>query len=210
MEAAPDARLYLVTPERFEPDAFTADLARLFDTVPVACIRLSLGAVAEEDDWRRMANHLMPVCHEADVPLVIAEHYRLVQPLGLDGVHLAQGGPPVRAVRKELGKDAILGAAAGASRHAGMTLAEAGADYVSLGPVGETGALGGGETAPDDLFAWWSEMIETPVVAEGGAGPEEARRLAETADFIVPDRRLWETPERLLPALREMAEILAG
>ncbi|MEM0923601.1 MAG: thiamine phosphate synthase [Pseudomonadota bacterium] len=207
MEQDRPARLYLVTPDRFEPKEFARDLEVLFETVPVACLRLALGA-ADEESWRAAVNHLLPACHAAEVALVITDHYRLVQPLGLDGVHLEKGSAPVRAVRKELGKDAIIGAAGGASRHLGMSLAEAGADYVSLGPVGDTGALGAGERAEDTLFAWWAEMIETPVVAEGGAGPDAARRLAETADFLVPDRRLWDG-DALLPTLREMAEILA-
>ncbi|MEM9043463.1 MAG: thiamine phosphate synthase [Pseudomonadota bacterium] len=201
------ARLYLVTPDQFEPEAFAHDLAKLFDKVPVACLRLDLGG-APEDDWRHAANHLLPVCHEADIALVIAEHYRMVQPLGLDGVHLRRGVTPVRSVRKDLGGDAIIGAEAGASKHTGMTLAESGADYVTLGPVAETGALGGDEIAGQDLFQWWSEMIETPVVAEGGVDLETARRLAPHADFLVPDRTLWHRPEELIPTLTKMTALL--
>ena len=104
----------------------------------------------------------------------------------------AAAGQPLREVRKALGADRIVGAFAGASRHRGMTLAEAGADYVAFGPVGETGLLGDEERAPDDLFAWWSEMIETPCVAEGGVTEADAARLCATADFVVPDRRLWD------------------
>ena len=132
------------------------------------------------------------------MPLLVAEHWRLVVPLGLDGVHLGQGlgigRTPLRDVRKALGAERIVGAFAGASRHRGMTLAEAGADYVAFGPVGETGLLGAEEHAPDELFEWWSEMIETPSVAEGAVTETDAARLAAFADFIVPDRRLWDDP----------------
>ncbi|MEM9099904.1 MAG: thiamine phosphate synthase [Pseudomonadota bacterium] len=202
------ARLYLVTPDQLEPESFAADLARLIATVPIACLRLDLGG-APEDDWRQAANHLLPVCHEADIPLVIAEHYRMVQPLGLDGVHLRRGVTPVRSVRKDLGADAIVGAEAGASKHTAMTLAESGADYIALGPVAETGSLGGEDLAEADLFAWWSEMIETPVVAEGAVNLDAAQKLAPFVDFLVPDRTLWHQPEDLLPTLKEMAALLA-
>ena len=137
-------------------------------------------------------NHLLPVCHGSDVPLVVAEHWRLVEPLGLDGVHLAIGRTPVRDVRKALGADRIVGAFAGASRHKGLTLAEAGADYVAFGPAGETGLLGDEARAADDLFEWWSQMIEVPSVAEGGLAEADALRLSALADFLVPDRRLWD------------------
>ncbi|MEO1494917.1 MAG: thiamine phosphate synthase [Pseudomonadota bacterium] len=190
MTDAPPERLYLVTAQSLEPEVFAPTLAAALAALPVACVRLDLGG-AEEDMWRRAANHLIEPCHAADVALIITDHYRLVEPLGLDGVHLT-GRASVRDVRKALGRDRIVGAFAGSSRHDGMVLAEAGADYVAFGPVGETGALGDETRAEDDLFTWWAEMIETQSVAEGGVSPEDAARLADAADFIVPDRRVWD------------------
>jgi thiamine-phosphate pyrophosphorylase len=194
MSEHPRERLYLVTPGRVEPVTFAPVIARALATGVVACLRLDLGE-APEEEWRAAVSALLPLCHEADVPLVIAEHWRLVAPLGLDGVHLGQGRTPLREVRRALGAERIIGGFAGASRHKGMTLAEAGADYVAFGPVGETGLLGDEERAPDDLFQWWSEMIETPSVAEGGVTAADAARLSGIADFVVPDRRLWDAPD---------------
>lgn len=186
-------RLYLVTPARPGPE-FVPLLERALAEAPVACLRIDLGD-APEADWRAAIDLLMPPCHAADVAVVVANHWRLVEPLGLDGVHLLDSRASMRDVRKALGADRIIGAWAGASRHRGMVLAEAGADYVAFGPVGETGLLGDDERADDELFRWWSEMIETPCVAEGGVGEAEAARLATSTDFIVPDRRLWEAPD---------------
>ncbi|MDH3666807.1 MAG: thiamine phosphate synthase [Paracoccaceae bacterium] len=203
------AQLYLVTPRTFDPAA----LARAFETAlaahPIACLRIDLGE-AEEDAWRQAINHLMPVAHAHDVALVIAEHHRLVGPLGLDGVHLGTSRTPIREVRKALGRERIIGAFAGASRHRGITLAEAGADYVSLGPVAQAGALGNGKLADDDLFQWWAEMIETPAVAEGGLGPADAARLAPYADFLVPDPKIWTDPAGIEAALAPYAAAIAG
>lgn len=204
MSGAP--RLYLVTPEREAPADFAPRLARVLAAVPVACVRLSLGAEADEAAWTQAANHLLPVCHDADVALVITDHYRLVAPLGLDGVHLATARTPVRQVRKELGKDRIVGGHAGTSRHQGMVLAEADADYVSFGPV-RAGALGDGEIAADELFEWWAEVIETPSVAEGRVTLEDARRLAPIVDFVVPDRAVW-AEDDVIAALKAYADAL--
>lgn len=201
------ARLYLITPVDFDPKPFAALAARALAAHGVACLRLDLGA-APEEQWRVAANHLLPVAHAHDVALVIADHHRLVAPLGLDGVHLTASRTPIREVRKALGPDRIVGAFAGTSRHIAITLAEAGADYIALGPVGETGALGDGSRAGDDLFQWWSEMIETPVVAEGGVTPADAARLAPFADFVVPDPGVWTAPEGIEAALAPYAEAL--
>ncbi len=182
MAAPPEGvRLYLVSPPSFEPD-LPDRIARLLDGFDVACLRLALAAASEEA-VARAADALRPVAHARDVPLVVADHFRLAKRLGLDGVHLSDGARQVRAARAELGRDAIVGAFARASRHDGLTAAEAGADYVSFGPAGATG-LGDGSVAPIDLFEWWSAMIEVPVVAEGGITPEVAAALAGTIDFI--------------------------
>ena len=203
------ARLYLVTPVAFEPESFLGVLDRALATGAVACVRLDLGP-APEEAWRRAADMLRPVAHGHDVALVVAEHHRLVEPLSLDGVHLGTSRTPVRQLRRELGRERIIGVFAGASKHIGMTVAEAGADYVSFGPVGDTGELGDGTRAPDELFQWWSEMIEVPVVAEGGARPEDAARLAPWTDFVVPDRRIWEDAAGIEAALAPYVEALAG
>lgn len=204
--AAEGPRLYLIAPAPFglgDPER----VARLLDGFDVACVRLAL-ANGSEDDVARAADALRPVCHARDVPLVVADHYRLVPRLGLDGVHLSDGARQIREVRKLLGSSAIIGAFCRASRHDGMTAAEIGADYVSFGPVGASG-LGDGTVADADLFAWWSEMIEVPVVAEGALTPALAAALATTADFLCLGQEIWatEAPET---ALRGYLEAIAA
>ena len=67
---------------------------------------------------------------------------------------------------------------------------EAGADYVSFGPVG-TSTLGDGSRATRDLFAWWSEMIEVPVVAEGHLDAGLVEELAPVTDFLAVGEEIW-------------------
>lgn len=200
-------QLYLVTPAAFDPAAFPDLLARVLDTVPVACLRLAL-ATTDEDALMRAADALREVAHARDVPLVIERHALLVPRLGLDGVHLPRGaGGNLRKLRKDLGGDAIIGAEAGISRHDGMSLAEAGADYIAFGPVGET-RLGDGQRAGRDLFAWWTEMIEVPVVAEGALTPALVADFAPVADFFALGDEIWraEDPAAALAAIRAAIE----
>jgi thiamine-phosphate pyrophosphorylase len=128
----------------------------------------------------------------------------LAEKLGLDGVHLLDGARSVRAARKALGPDAIVGCFCGQSRHDGLNAAEYGADYVSFGPI--SGALGDGAVADPDLFAWWSEVIEVPVVAEGGLTPDWVANLSGMTDFFAVGEEIWNT-EDPVAALRaiEMA-----
>lgn len=194
-------QLYLVTPPAFDPDAFAGRLAAVLDAVPVACLRLAM-ASHDADSVARAADRLRPLAHDRDIPIVIARHRQLVQPLGLDGVHLEDGQRRVRETRKALGADAIIGAFCGTSRHDGLGAAEAGADYVAFGPAGAT-PLGDGTVAAHELFAWWSEIIEIPVVAEGALTVELVETLAPVTDFLAVGEEIWnaENPVSALRAL---------
>jgi thiamine-phosphate pyrophosphorylase len=197
MTEADAPQLYLVTPPAFDPAPFGDVLAAVLDAVPVACLRLSL-ATQDEDALARAADTLREVAHARDVAIVIAQHLQLVERLGLDGVHFDDGARKVRKARTALGADAIVGAYCGASRHEGMTAAEAGADYVAFGPVGET-VLGDGTRAPRELFEFWSEAIEVPCVAEGALGIDDTAGIAAITDFIALGEEIWQAPD---PAAR--------
>lgn len=182
-------QLYLATPPSFDLDVFPQLLARVLGTHEIACLRLGL-ATKDEDKVMRAADAVRQVAHEFDVALVIENHIALVERHGLDGVHLTDGARTVRYARKELGQDAIVGAFCAASQHDGMTAGEAGADYVCFGPVGETG-LGTGARAERDLFQWWSEVIEVPVVAEGALTEDLVRDFAPVTDFFAVGEEIW-------------------
>lgn len=188
-------QLYLITPPAFDLDVFPDRLAQVLDGVEIACVRLDM-ASRDEDAIARAADTLREVAHARDVALVIAEHMLMAERLGLDGVHLKDAARSVRAARKALGPDAIVGSFCGASRHDGMSAGEAGADYVAFGPVGSSG-LADGTRAPFDLFQWWSEMIEVPVVAEGALSLDDIRTLAPVTDFFGIGTEIWSQDDAL-------------
>lgn len=200
MADADQPQIYLISPPVVDPEIFPDALASVLDAVEVACLRLAL-AGEDPDALARACDTAREVAHGRDVPLVVARHVGLAERLGLDGVHL-DGARGVRAARKALGPDAIVGAFCGTSRHDGMTAGEAGADYVAFGPVGATG-LGDGAVAERDLFAWWSEFIEVPVVAEGALTVELVAALAGVTDFVGIGAEIWtaDDPASALAAL---------
>ena len=198
-------QLYLVSPPVFEADAFAPLLAGILDAVPVACLRLAW-AGNDEDAIARAADVLRSVAHDRDIAIVIERHALLAERLGLDGVHLPVGARNLRKLRDDLGTDMIIGAACGASRHDGLNAAEAGADYVSFGPVGDS-PLGSGDQAEHDLFAWWSEVIEVPVVAEGSLSRDVIEQFAPVTDFFAIGDEIWRS-EDPLAALKTLVEPL--
>ena len=186
----PDApQIYLITPAEIELSSFPGLLARVMDAHEVACVRLAL-STRDEDRLSRAADALREVTHARDVALVMSDHHLLVERLGLDGVHLSDAARSVRQTRKALGDEMIVGSFCGTSKHDGMTAGEAGADYVSFGPASPS-ALGDGSFAETDLFQWWSEMIEVPVVAEGALDVARLRELAPFTDFFGFGSEIW-------------------
>ncbi|MEO0390369.1 MAG: thiamine phosphate synthase [Pseudomonadota bacterium] len=175
-------QFYLITPEAFEL-SFAATLARILDAVPIACVRLDL-ATRDDDTIARAADALREVTHARDVALVLSGATELAERLGLDGVHLGPG-QPVRAARKALGPDAIVGAYSGASRHDGLTAGEAGADYIAF------------DAAETEIFTWWSDMIELPVVAEKALTTERIETLAPVTDFFGIGDEIWSNTDPL-------------
>ncbi|MFA3915540.1 thiamine phosphate synthase [Ruegeria hyattellae] len=195
MDSPEQPQIYLITPPEIDSQQFPDQLARVLDGAEIACIRLALSS-GDEDHIARTADALREVAHARDIALVISDHVLMAQRLGLDGVHLSDAARSVRAARKELGADAIVGSFCGVSRHDGMSAGEAGADYVSFGPLGAT-ALGDGTFAEPDLFQWWSEMIEVPVVAEGRLTEDLVRQLASQTDFFGIGQEIWEAEDPL-------------
>ncbi len=205
MDTSEQPQIYLITPPTIALSTFPQQLARVLDGAEIACIRLAL-AGNDEDTIARAADACREVAHARDVAIVISNHVVLAQRLGLDGVHLDDAARSVRSARKELGADAVVGSFCGASSHDGMTAGENGADYVAFGPVGAS-ALGDGTTAEKDLFQWWSEMIEVPVVAEGGLTPDLIRDFAPHTDFFGIGDEIWSQDDPLA-ALKSLTDAM--
>jgi thiamine-phosphate pyrophosphorylase len=118
-------------------------------------------------EWTRRANVLFIVNDRPDVA-------RLVE---ADGVHLGQDDLPVKAARRVLGPDALIGV----STHTVEQLRQAvldGADYVGVGPVFPS------RTKEFDQFPGLEFVREAaaetslPAFALGGIGPENVARVA--------------------------------
>jgi thiamine-phosphate pyrophosphorylase len=186
-------QIYLITPPEFELSQFSGQLDAVLDAHEVSCLRLAL-ATHDEDRIARAADACREIAHARDVAVVLQSHIALAERLGLDGVHLVDGARSVRKARKALGPDAIVGAFCAQSRHEGIGAGEAGADYVAFGPAGAS-ALGDGAQAEDELFDWWSQMIEIPVVAEGALDAERIAQLAQMTDFFGIGDEIWSTED---------------
>ena len=189
-DPAGPCRLYLITPPRFEPEAFAMTLDEALGGGDVACVQLRM-TETDGDGLARAARALIPVCHARDVAFLIDGRADIARAVGADGAHLAKPGDMEKA-RRFLGADAIVGVSAGSSRHAAMLAAEAGADYVSFGAFHASATLPGAALIPPDILTWWSETMTLPCVAIGGIDATNAAALAMSgAEFIAVCHGVW-------------------
>jgi thiamine-phosphate pyrophosphorylase len=180
---------------------FARACAAVLDAVAIDALLLRIGGVEgslADDRVKAQIALLLPLAHAHGVPLVLEGRVDLAASEGCDGVHLAADARGVAAVRRALGADAIVGAAAGQSRHVAMEAGEAGADYVAFGlfdPAPEPPA--------EELLEWWQEMMELPCVALGGVTLENAGALAAAgADFLALRNAVWNHPQGPAKAAR--------
>ncbi len=158
----------------------------LLDAAKPACVRLVVTEARQQD----IAMTCRALCHASGIPLLIAGPddiaVAMARAIGADGVHLTNAPKAAPWVRGELGETVIVGIDPGPSRHDAMIAAESGADYVSLAPEWEEGAV------PDEI-SWWSAMIETPMVVENAQTRDRVKALQGLADFVVAEAEQAET-----------------
>ncbi len=197
-------RLYLLTPETID-SGFAARLAEALDAGDVAAVRLHVPG-AGQAALREAAETLRPVVQSRGVAFIIGGDAALAAATYSDGVHLAPGDMPARQARRLIG-DLQLGVFCGASRDQAMEAGDAGADYIAFGPFAADDPA-----APDaDLIAWWSELMELPVVAEGDITAENCAPLVRAgADFLAVGAAVWDNPAGPADAVRALTAAIAA
>ncbi len=204
----PACQLYLISPPAFGA-GFADDLRAALAGGAVAAFQLRLKDVAD-DDVRRAAAALMPVCGAHDVAFILNDRMDLAKELGTDGVHLGQGDGDVGAARRLLGPDVQIGVTCHDSRHLAMEAGEAGADYVAFGAFFPTTTKATMHRPEPSLLGWWTTLSQLPCVAIGGITAANAAPLvAAGADFLAVSAAVWTHPEGPAAGVAAFAPVLA-
>jgi thiamine-phosphate pyrophosphorylase len=184
-------RLYLVTPPGLdgagEPaDAVAEAMGRQLEAALAGgdVASLLIRSDVTDETLHALAARLTPPAQAADVAVLVQERCDVADAHHCDGVHMPASPGSLRAVRRALGDDAILGADCGESRHLAMVAGELDCDYVAF------------DARAEETVAWWAEMMEVPCVAWGGIDLERAPALLRAgADFLAVGRAVWRHPD---------------
>ncbi|MCP4327757.1 MAG: thiamine phosphate synthase [Alphaproteobacteria bacterium] len=198
-----ECRLYLITPDRFDPTAFRDVLAAALDAGDVAAVQLRLKS-ADDDEFMRACDILRPIAQERDVAFILNDRVDLVTAAGCDGAHVGADDMTYGEARRLVGTDAILGVSCYASPHLAMVAAEAGADYVAFGAFYATRTKEARGHPTPQILEDWHAVMTVPAVAIGGIKVDNCRVLARAgADFVAVVTGVWDYAEGAAAAVRD-------
>ena len=121
----------------------------------------------EEAAFLREAIQAKELCHRYHVPLIINDNVEVALKSGADGVHVGIEDAPVAEIRKQAGKDFIIGATAKTIQQA--QLAEAsGADYLGVGAVFPSPTKKSAIRITNEQLNEICASVSIPAVAIGG------------------------------------------
>ncbi|MBL4617300.1 MAG: thiamine phosphate synthase [Robiginitomaculum sp.] len=204
-----NTQIYLMTPPQISDlQSFTVELEAVCQAQEIASLQIRIKDVGDDEITRVFAK-LAPIARAHGAVVIINDDPHLALELGADGVHLGQSDMAVKAARKLLGSDMVIGATAHNSRHLAMCAAEDGADYVAFGAFFPTATKKTEFVATIDLLQWWVEMMEIPCVAIGGITPENISPLVKAgADFVCLSSGIWNATDGSVTAINDLAKQL--
>jgi len=205
-------KLYLLTPPKIDPDEFTGRLQRAIAAKPdiVGAVQLRLKDIGD-DDFKRAAEALLPVCHGFDLPLIINDRPDIAAQTGADGVHIGQEDADYDSARALLGADAIIGVTCHDSRDLAIEAGDRGADYVAFGAFFPSESKETKHHADPEIIEIWSQMTIVPCVAIGGITADNCQPLVDAgADYLAVIGSIWNHPEGPEAGVLAFAEKLAG
>ena len=115
------------------------------------------------------------LCEQYSVPFIVNDDVDLAIEIGADGIHIGQEDGDISAVRDKVGPDMLIGVSTHNVAEA-IAAADAGADYIGLGPVYETQSKT--DTQPviglETIREVASLLPGLPIVAIGGISERRA------------------------------------
>ena len=130
----------------------------------------------EEAAFLQEAIQARELCHRYHVPLIINDNVEVALKSGADGVHVGIEDAPVAEIRKQAGKDFIIGATAKTIQQA--QLAEAsGADYLGVGAVFPSPTKKSAVRITNEQLNEICASVSIPAVAIGGITRDNMAQL---------------------------------
>lgn len=178
--------LYLITEQSLSAGRKSLEIVKEAAAAGVDVIQLRDKNLSLRAKFK-LGQKIKEICLKQKIKFIVNDRVDLALALDADGVHLGQSDLPLKAARKVLGKDKIIGISAWKS--AEIKEAEAGgADYLGVGAVFSTNSKELNSAKNGIGLATINEIRKTtklPLVAIGGLNKENAAEVIKSgADCI--------------------------
>ncbi|MCP8615855.1 thiamine phosphate synthase [Salirhabdus salicampi] len=122
-----------------------------------------------------LGREMQAICQTYNVPFIVNDDVPLAVELDADGVHIGQDDEPAHVVRKQIGRDKILGVSAHTIEE-GKKAIEDGADYLGVGPIFPTQSKSDivKQQDPSIIYSFRQNGLKIPIVGIGGITAENA------------------------------------
>lgn len=118
-----------------------------------------------------IADMLVPVCHRHGVPLIVNDDWKAAVMSGADGVHVGPEDASAEEIRRNTGKDFIIGVTAKTIEQAKKAESD-GADYIGVGAVFLSPTKKNAVRITPDELREICRSVNVPAVAIGGIAKE--------------------------------------
>jgi thiamine-phosphate pyrophosphorylase len=132
-----------------------------------------------EDAFAAEAFPVKKLCRQYNVPLIINDSVNVAVKIGADGVHVGMEDQPVAAIRRQMGKDFIIGATAKTVEQA-QAAQRAGASYLGVGAIFPSPTKKNAIRITKEQLQEITAAVSIPCVAIGGITPDNILELQGT------------------------------
>jgi thiamine-phosphate pyrophosphorylase len=202
-----DCRLYLISPEIADADAFAPALEAACAAGDVAALLLRLAPADERTQINRI-KALAPIAQAHDAAVLVAAPAHLAVRGGADGIHLNADIAIIPDARDTLKAERMIGMGGLRTKHDAMEAGEAGVDYVMFGEPDAKGAPSFELTL--ERAGWWAPIFETPCVAFAQTLDQVAALAATGVEFVALGDAVWTHPAGPAQAVKAALAALEG
>jgi thiamine-phosphate pyrophosphorylase len=186
--------LYAITPDMSDTETLCSAVSSVLSGgCRVLQYRDKISSASEKP---RRAAKLQTMCVNAGAVLIINDDWDLALTVNAHGVHLGCGDGDIRAARKALGAEAIIGASCYGDLALAAQAVDDGASYIAFGAVFSSSTKPDAVHVPLSLIDQARALFSMPICAIGGITLANAPSVIEAgADMVAVITDLFSAPD---------------